>query len=75
MDGTYKGVAPCSFAKVIGSVTVTLTKKGSETKSYNIEISDDNLDVNWSFPDLLEGSGTSGNNSGSSGADNSGGVG
>ncbi len=75
VDGTYKGVAPCSFAKVIGSVTVTLTKKGSETKSYNIEISDDNLDVNWSFPDLLEGSGTSGNNSGSSGADNSGGVG
>lgn len=65
VDGTYKGVAPCSFAKVIGSVTVTLTKQGSETKSYNIEISDDNLDVNWSFPDLLEGnsSGNSSNNS------------
>ena len=59
VDGTYRGVAPCSFAKVIGNVTVTLTKQGSETKSYNIEISDDNLDVNWSFPDLLESSSNS----------------
>ena len=75
MDGTYKGEEPSRFDKVIGSVTVNLTKKGRETKSYNIEISDDNLDVNWSFPDLLEGSGTSGNNSGSSGSDSSGGVG
>lgn len=64
VDGTYKGVAPCSFAKVIGNVTVTLTKQGSETKSYNIEISDDNLDVNWSFPDLLESSSSSNSSAG-----------
>lgn len=63
VNGTYKGTAPCNFTKLIGSVTLTLTKKGCETKSYNIEISDDGLDVNWSFPDLLEGS--SNNSSGS----------
>ena len=28
INGTYKGVAPCSFTKVIGSVTLTLTKEG-----------------------------------------------
>lgn len=59
VDGTYKGTVPCSFTKMLGSVTLTLTKEGSETKSYNIEISDDNLDVNWSFPDLVEKAGSS----------------
>lgn len=54
VDGTYKGEVPCSFSKLLGNVTLTLTKKGSQTKSYNIEISDDNLNVNWSFPDLEE---------------------
>lgn len=71
VNGTYKGEAPCSFTKVLGSVTLTLTKKGCETKSYNIEISDDSLDVNWSFPDLLETGSTNNNNSGSSGNSNS----
>lgn len=54
VDGTYKGEAPCSFTKVIGSVTLTLTKEGYETKSYRVEISDDSKDVSWSFPDLEE---------------------
>ncbi len=52
LNGTYKGEAPCSFIKVLGNVTVTLTKEGYTTKSYTIEISDDSKDVNWSFPDL-----------------------
>lgn len=52
IDGTYKGEAPCSFTKIIGSVTLTLTKEGYETKSYRVEISDDSKDVSWSFPDL-----------------------
>lgn len=59
LNGTYKGVAPCSFTKALGSVTVTLTKEGYTTKSYTIEISDDSKDVNWSFPDL-EKAGSSG---------------
>lgn len=54
VDGTYKGEAPCSFPKVLGSVTVTLTKKGYVTKSYSVELADDSLDVSWSFPDLEE---------------------
>ena len=70
VDGTYKGVAPCSFAKVIGNVTETMTKQGSETKSYSIEISDDNLDVNWSFPDLLETDGNSNNSSSNNSSSN-----
>lgn len=52
LNGTYKGEAPCSFKKVLGSVTVTLSKEGYTTKSYTIEISDDSKDVSWSFPDL-----------------------
>lgn len=54
VDGTYKGEAPCSFTKMIGSVTVTLTKEGYETKSYSIQLSDDSQDVTWSFPDLTK---------------------
>lgn len=52
VNGTYKGVAPCSFTKVIGSVTLTLTKEGYTTKSYSVTITDDAQDVSWSFPDL-----------------------
>ena len=52
IDGTYKGVAPCSFTKIIGNVTITLAKEGYETKSYSIQLSDDSQDVTWSFPDL-----------------------
>ena len=54
LDGTYKGEVPCSFTKVIGSITLTLTKEGYTTKSYSVEISDDSQDVSWSFPDLPE---------------------
>lgn len=52
VNGAYKGDAPCSFTKVLGEVTLTLTKTGCETKSYSITVADDGLDVNWSFPDL-----------------------
>ncbi len=52
IDGAYKGVAPCSFTKMIGNVTITLAKEGYETKSYSIQLSDDSQDVTWSFPDL-----------------------
>lgn len=54
VDGTYKGVAPCSFTKMIGNATITLTQDGYETKSYSIQLSDDSQDVTWSFPDLTK---------------------
>lgn len=54
VDGTYKGEAPCSFTKMLGSVTVTLTMEGYETKSYSVQLPDDSKDVTWSFPDLTK---------------------
>lgn len=53
MDGIYKGIAPCSFAKKIGNITITLSKDGFTTKSYTVETTDDSQDVQWSFPDLV----------------------
>jgi len=52
INGTYKGEVPCSFTKVIGSMTLTLSKEGYTTKSYSIEVPDDSQDITWSFPDL-----------------------
>lgn len=52
VDGTYKGKVPCSFTKILGSVTLTLTKENCETKSYRVELPDDSQDITWTFPDL-----------------------
>lgn len=52
MDGTYKGVAPCSFPKKIGTVTITLFMSGLQTKSYTMKTVNDSKDIAWSFPDL-----------------------
>ncbi|MBR6229197.1 MAG: PEGA domain-containing protein [Eubacterium sp.] len=52
INGTYKGVAPCSFTKCIGQITITLQKEGCQTKSYSMEILDDSQDTTLSFPEL-----------------------
>lgn len=52
MDGIYKGVAPCSFPKKIGTVTITLSMSGLSTKSYTMKTLNDSKDITWSFPDL-----------------------
>ena len=52
INGTYKGVAPCSFTKCVGKITLTLQKDGYETKSYSMEIIDDSQDTSLSFPEL-----------------------
>ena len=52
LDGNYQGVAPCSFPKKIGAVTLTVAKDGYTTKSYSVTTTDDDEDVSWSFPDL-----------------------
>lgn len=54
INGTYKGEIPCSFTKVLGKVTLTLTKEGYTTKSYSIELPDDSQDISWSFPELTK---------------------
>ena len=54
INGTYKGVAPCSFTKCVGQVTITLQKEGYQTKSYSMEILDDSQDTALSFPELTK---------------------
>lgn len=53
LDNVYKGLAPCTFTKVIGSQTLTLSKEGYITKSYSVDILDDDKDVTLSFSDLV----------------------
>ena len=52
VNGAYQGKAPCSFAKTLGSITLTLQREGYKTKSYSLDVVDDNEDVTLSFPDL-----------------------
>lgn len=52
LDGTYIGVAPCNTNKIIGNHTVTLSKAGFVTKSYTINVSNDNNDLTLSFSEL-----------------------
>ena len=54
LDNVYKGLAPCKFKKVIGSQTVTLSQTGYVTKSYSIDILDDDEDVTLKFADLVK---------------------
>ena len=52
INGAYRGVAPCTFTKCVGKITLTLQKDGCETKSYTMEIIDDSQDTTLSFPEL-----------------------
>ena len=54
LDNVYKGMAPCSFTKVIGSQTITLSDTGYVTKSYPVDILDDDKNVKLSFADLVK---------------------
>lgn len=51
-DNRYMGIAPVTYTKTSGSHTITLRKQGYVTRSYNIEVADDDKDVTYSFPDL-----------------------
>lgn len=52
LDNVYKGLAPCSFTKVIGSHTITLSDTGYVTKSYPVDILDDDKNAKFSFSEL-----------------------
>ncbi len=54
VDGSYVGIAPVSFAKPTGSVVITIRQTGFQTRSYTIQLDDDDKDVHYSFSDLLE---------------------
>lgn len=53
VDGNYVGISPCSFKKVEGSHNITLRKSGYETRSYTIQVENDNKDFSFSFADLI----------------------
>ncbi len=78
-DNLYMGIAPVTFEKKTGSHTITLRKTGYVTKSYQIEVEDDDRDLIYSFPDLVSeeesrasvsGNTVSGNHDGRSDYDN-----
>lgn len=52
VDGNYVGVAPVSFKKTEGAHVITLRKTGYETRSYTIQVDDEDKDVSYSFADL-----------------------
>ena len=54
MDGTYVGMAPCSFKKTSGVHVITLRKDGYVTKSYTINISNTETNENMSFSALVK---------------------
>lgn len=54
VDGSYVGIAPVSFSKPTGSVVITIRQTGFQTRSYTIQLEDDDKDVHYSFSDLIE---------------------
>lgn len=53
-DNLYMGIAPVTYKKTTGTHTITLRKSGCVTQSYQIEVDDDDRDLIYSFPDLVE---------------------
>ena len=59
LDNIYKGVSPCSFTKVLGSQTITLSIPGYASRSYSVDILDDNKNVKLTFAELKSESASS----------------
>lgn len=53
LDGNYVGISPCSFRKVAGAHIISLRKSGCESKSYTVQIDDEEKDFSYSFADLI----------------------
>lgn len=54
LDGSYIGITPVSFNKAEGSYVVTLRKTGYQTRSYTLQIDNEEKDVNYSFTELIK---------------------
>ena len=54
LDGNYIGIAPVDFAKTAGNYVVTLRKAGYQSRSYTLQIDDEDKDVTYSFSDLMK---------------------
>ncbi len=53
-DGGYIGMIPTSVTKISGTHEVILKQDGYETKSYRINVDSDEVDLNYTFPDLVK---------------------
>ncbi len=53
LDGNYVGISPCSFQKTSGVHVITLRKNYHETRSYTVQVNDDEKDISFSFADLV----------------------
>lgn len=53
LDGNYVGISPCSFRKEAGTHVITLRKTDCESKSYTVQIDDEEKDFSYSFADLV----------------------
>ncbi|MBQ8031265.1 MAG: PEGA domain-containing protein, partial [Butyrivibrio sp.] len=53
-DGAYIGMIPTHVPKISGTHEVILKMDGYETKSYRISIDKDEVDLNYTFPDLVK---------------------
>lgn len=53
LDGNYVGISPCSFRKSAGVHVITLRKNYCETRSYTVQIDDEEKDLSFSFADLV----------------------
>lgn len=56
VDGNYIGITPISFKKVAGSHVITLRRDGYVTRSYTIQVDEEQKDISYSFADLTAGS-------------------
>lgn len=52
-NGEFKGTAPVSFPKQAGTGYITLIKSGYTTKTYTVEIKDDEKDVKLNFAEMV----------------------
>lgn len=51
-DNLYMEIAPVTYFKTAGSHTITLRRSGYITRSYAVQIADDDKDVTYSFAEL-----------------------
>ena len=53
LDGNYVGVSPVSFRKAAGEHVITLRLSGYETRSYTIQVDEEDRDISYSFAELV----------------------
>jgi len=53
-DGSFIGMAPCSYQKIKGTHVLTFIKEGYETKSYTVDLVDDKVDAYFKYDELTK---------------------